>query len=248
MDIIIYIAIGLIGLLVGGGIAVAILNSALKKKRNKIVEEAEKEAENLKKAKLLQAKEKFLQLKEEHEKVIKDRERNIRSTQDKLKHREKVLSKQIEESKRKERKVDGVKQTLEKTALAIALSATNVYLRDTQHLLEVVLLAWFWMSAIAYNYGLVAEKLTERFGTNGEWYAALNPVLTVIITFQRTLYNPAEPTAAELADPNYVPILPPHPWTWYATHLSIALVGSMVLLYAALRLFSRLEDNFAEEI
>src|SRR5690606_13421860 len=42
------------------------------------------------------------------------------------------------------------------TALGIALSAINVYLRDTQHLLEVVLLAWFWMSAVAYPYGMVA--------------------------------------------------------------------------------------------
>ncbi|MGI8754527.1 MAG: ABC transporter permease, partial [Acidimicrobiales bacterium] len=50
------------------------------------------------------------------------------------------------------------------TALAIALSAINVYLRDTEHLLEVVLLAWFWMSAIAYNYGQVATRLTDRWG------------------------------------------------------------------------------------
>ena len=38
------------------------------------------------------------------------------------------------------------------TALAVGLSAINVYLRDTQHLLEVLLLAWFWLSAIAYPY------------------------------------------------------------------------------------------------
>ena len=41
------------------------------------------------------------------------------------------------------------------TALAIGLSAINVYLRDTQHLLEVLLLAWFWLSAIAYPYGQI---------------------------------------------------------------------------------------------
>ena len=134
------------------------------------------------------------------------------------------------------------------TALAIDLSAINVYLRDTQHLLEVVLLAWFWLSAIAYPYGLIAKELTDKWGAKGEWLAALNPVLTVIITFQRTLYNPALPTQAELDDPNYVPVLPLHPWTWYVTHLAIAGAVSLVLLYGALALFSRLEDNFAEEI
>ena len=55
-------------------------------------------------------------------------------------------------------------------------------------------------------------------------------------------------TQAELDDPNYVPVLPLHPWTWYVTHLAIAGAASLVLLYGALALFSRLEDNFAEEI
>jgi len=134
------------------------------------------------------------------------------------------------------------------TALAIALSAVNVYLRDTQHLLEVALLAWFWLSAIAFNYGLVAQRLVARYGPNGEWIAHLNPVLTVVITFQRTLYNPAPPTSAQLADPNYVPVLPEHPMSWYAMHLAIAGAVSLLLLYGALALFSRLEDNFAQEI
>ena len=134
------------------------------------------------------------------------------------------------------------------TALSIALSAINVYLRDTSHLLEVVLLAWFWLSAVAYNYGLVAKELTDKFGTNGEWIAVLNPVLMVVITFQRTLYNPAPPTQAELADPAYIPILPPHAMSWYATNLAIVGVVSLGLLFLALVIFSRLEDDFAEEI
>ena len=134
------------------------------------------------------------------------------------------------------------------TALAIALSAINVYLRDTQHLLEVVMLAWFWLSAVAYSYGMVAKKLVERFGRDGELIAALNPVLTVVITFQKTLYNPADPTPAELADPNFIPALPPHGPGWYASHLGVTGLVSLVMLYGALALFSRLEDNFAEEI
>ncbi len=133
-------------------------------------------------------------------------------------------------------------------SLAIALSAVNVYLRDTQHLLEVVLLAWFWLSAVAYQYGMVANRLVDKWGPRGEWVAALNPVLTVVITFQRTLYNPAPPTAEQTADPNFVPVLPPHDAGWYVTHLLVTGAVSLVLLFGALMLFSRLEDNFAEEI
>ncbi|MEO6988196.1 MAG: ABC transporter permease, partial [Aquihabitans sp.] len=121
------------------------------------------------------------------------------------------------------------------TALAIALSAINVYLRDTQHLLEVALLAWFWMSAIAFNYSLIAD----RYGQRGERIAALNPVLTIVVTFQRFLYNPDFSEGSAEAG-----VLPNHPMSWYFTHLAITGLVSLVLLYGALALFSRLEDNF----
>ena len=123
------------------------------------------------------------------------------------------------------------------TALAIAFSAVNVYLRDTQHLLEVALLAWFWMSAIAYPYALVVAKLEGR-----EWIANLNPMLTVVVAFQRTLYNPDFDVEAQAST------MPDHDMSWYLSHLGIGLGVSLVLLYGALALFSRLEDNFAEEI
>src|SRR5690606_17901818 len=70
-------------------------------------------------------------------------------------------------------------------SLGVVLSAVNVYLRDTQHLLELVLLAWFWLSAIVYPYNQVAERLGER-----SWILLLNPMIPVITTFQRVLYNP----------------------------------------------------------
>ncbi|MFT6845969.1 MAG: ribonuclease Y, partial [Flavobacteriales bacterium] len=92
-----------IGLIVGGGAAYAFLNSANKSKKNSIIKEAEKEAEAIKKDKILQAKEKFLQLKEEHEKVITDRNRKLQSSEDRFKQKDLTLSKQIEDSKRAEK-------------------------------------------------------------------------------------------------------------------------------------------------
>ena len=130
------------------------------------------------------------------------------------------------------------------TALAIGLSAINVYLRDTEHLLEVILLAWFWLSAIAYTYGTVATELTKKWGRHGELVAALNPVLTIVITFQRALYNPNYKNRSG----SEYQVLPPHPYSWYVTHLAVSGAVALVLLYGALALFSRLEDNFAEEI
>ena len=53
------------------------------------------------------------------------------------------------------------------SALAIFLSCVNVYARDTQHLLELVLLAWFWMTPIVYQWGLPATKLEEAGWSSG---------------------------------------------------------------------------------
>ncbi|CAN5846400.1 hypothetical protein BH24ACT3_BH24ACT3_13340 [soil metagenome] len=110
------------------------------------------------------------------------------------------------------------------SALAIGLSAVNVYLRDTEHLLELVLLAWFWMSAIVYPYQLVAERLGGR-----EWILLLNPMIPIIVTFQRVIYNPSGPDA-----------LPDHGVGWYLTNLGYVGALSVVLFFGALWLFGLL--------
>lgn len=133
------------------------------------------------------------------------------------------------------------------TALAVGLSAVNVYLRDTQHLLEVALLGWFWLSAIAYPYGVVVNRLNESSFAGKEWILGLNPMLTVVISFQRTIYNP-DYAGTSVSAQHEAATIPDHDMSWYLTHLGIALGVSLVLLFGALWLFSRLEDNFAEEI
>ena len=64
------IIVGVIGLVFGIGIAFFINNNLNNNKANLIIEDAKKEAEQIRKEKLLQAKEKFLELKAEHEKEI----------------------------------------------------------------------------------------------------------------------------------------------------------------------------------
>src|SRR3546814_17251061 len=43
----------------------------------------------------------------------------------------------------------------------ILFAALNVYARDLQHLLELVMLAWFWLTPIVYAWQLPADKLSE---------------------------------------------------------------------------------------
>jgi ribonucrease Y len=106
--------IGIVAGLAGGALgAVLLLNTLLKKKRQEILDEADKQGETLKKDKILQAKERFLQLKEEHEKTMKERERKFQSLEDKARAKENSLSQKIEEVNRKEKELETTKSELE---------------------------------------------------------------------------------------------------------------------------------------
>ncbi|MBM3418827.1 MAG: DUF3552 domain-containing protein, partial [Bacteroidetes bacterium] len=99
MDVIIY---GVLGLLAGGGVTLVAQRSLLTTKSQKLIKDAEQEAERIKKEKMLQAKENFLKLKEEHEVVMKDRERKLQSNEDRTRSKEKNLDQKMEEIGRKE--------------------------------------------------------------------------------------------------------------------------------------------------
>lgn len=104
--------IAIVSAVVGAVIAFVILKIALKKKTTRLVQEAEAEAEMIKKEKALQAKEKFLQLKAEHEKVINERNSKVAAAENKLKQKEAGINHQIEEYNRKKKEVDTLKDSL----------------------------------------------------------------------------------------------------------------------------------------
>jgi ABC-2 type transport system permease protein len=127
------------------------------------------------------------------------------------------------------------------SGLAVLLSAINVYLRDTQHLIEVILTGWFWACPIVYSYQTVEAKLGPRHLT---WIYLANPMTPLVLAFQRCLYN--KPTA--VIGGTLTVILPQHGYLWYAALVGIVLVIGLVLFLVALATFGRLEGNFAEEL
>jgi ABC-2 type transport system permease protein len=127
------------------------------------------------------------------------------------------------------------------SALSVLLSSINVYLRDTQHLIEVVLTAWFWACPIVYSYWTVEKKLGPRGLT---WIYFLNPVTPLVLAFQRCLY--AHPVVT--ISGTVTQVLPTQGYLWYVVLVLIVLVLSLLLFLAALAIFGRLEGNFAEEL
>jgi len=85
---------------------------AFKKRKEKIIAEAESEAEVIKKEKILQAKELFLQMKSEHEKVITEKNNKIIQAENRLKQKELALNQKIEEVQRKKNEVDAIRDNL----------------------------------------------------------------------------------------------------------------------------------------
>jgi len=134
------------------------------------------------------------------------------------------------------------------SAVSIFLSAVNVYLRDTQHLTEVALMAWFWLTPIVYPFGLVAPHLARHHLT---WLYLSNPIAPIAMTFQRVIYGHTY-YIATVAQGNTThkvsEVLPGYGASWYAMLIGIVFVISVVLFLLSLVVFGRLEGNFAEEL
>jgi ABC-2 type transport system permease protein len=127
------------------------------------------------------------------------------------------------------------------SGLAILLSSINVYLRDTQHLIEVVMTAWFWACPIVYSFqSQVASRLAKAHLT---WLYFLNPMTPLVLSFERVLYANTTSVAA-----NGAFVLPRHGMAWYAALDGAVLVLGIAVFLLGLFVFGRLEGNFAEEL
>jgi len=130
------------------------------------------------------------------------------------------------------------------SAMGLWVAALNVRYRDTQHLLGLALLTWFWLTPVIYPSGFVFQRFADNHLLGipmFDLYLA-NPMAGVIAGFHRALYAVVRPDAG--ADPVLLPVSVP----WLAVLLAAVTVGSIVLLFLAWRTFFRLSGDFAEEL
>ncbi len=131
------------------------------------------------------------------------------------------------------------------TGIGLILAATNVYFRDVQHFLELGLLTWFWFTPIVYQYDFVARAITDKWGLSAERLTLLNPMIPVVTTFQRVLYNPEN--FDETVQTETFGFLM-HSGQWFLTNLLIEIAVGLVLVVVGFRVFQRLDANFGEEL
>lgn len=116
--------------------------------------------------------------------------------------------------------------------MALIVAVLNVYFRDVQHLLELVLLAWFWMTPIVYQPALLQSKPPWLFRLY-----LFNPMTTVVLAFQRGIYGYKEGVSIGGA-----------PLSWYIQRLCIVGAGAVILVALGWYIFRRLESRLAEEL
>lgn len=117
-------------------------------------------------------------------------------------------------------------------ALALLLSAVNVYLRDIGYLVEVLTLLLMWASPIVYAWGMVRDFVGP--GALLEAYTN-NPITLGVLAFQKAFWvagaesGAAMPEALEL-------------------RLVVAICLGFLAVFLAQRVFARLQGNFAQEL
>ena len=201
--ILIPIAALIVGLVVGFLVARPIV---LKGKKSKILQEAEKEGEDIKKEKIFQAKEKFLQLKTEHEQYINNKNNALRDTENRIKQKELQINQQSSEIAKREKEIDAIRNNLRLQADIVAKKSEEYEKLRQQEIIKIENIAG--MSAEDAKKHLM-EAMKAEARTDAQSY--INDVmdearLSASKEAKRIVINTIQRTAPEVAIENAVTV------------------------------------------
>ena len=107
------IIITIVGLLVGVAVGLLVIRFSLKSKTRTIVEDAKKEAESIKRNKILEVKEKCIQMKADMEQQITARYAKLQSAESRAQQREVQINQQQQEIQRKKGELEAMRVNLD---------------------------------------------------------------------------------------------------------------------------------------
>ncbi len=103
--------------------------------------------------------------------------------------------------------------------LSLILAAANLFYRDIQYLLGLVILIWMYLTPVIYS--------TEIFPAQYRWIFQINPMSVIINAYRQVILAGGTPNIRSLV---------------------IALVLSLLLLAGGYKLFKKLEGVFADVV
>ena len=105
-------------------------------------------------------------------------------------------------------------------AIIFITSSINVYIRDLAYIITVVLQILFYATPIVYSSEVFA-------GSKIYWLINLNPMTVIINGYRDILYYQVSPNISALM---------------------LTMLGSILFLFIAIKVFKKLEKGFAEEV
>ena len=118
------------------------------------------------------------------------------------------------------------------TGLGLLFGAVNVYFRDAENLVDMLLMIATWASPVLYSWIMVRDKLGETYFNLYQ----LNPITVGVETFHFAFWLPTTDGAEAI---------PPH---LLSVWIPVALVISAAVLLIGQLVFHRLEGRFAQEL
>ncbi|MCB0193717.1 MAG: ABC transporter permease [Anaerolineae bacterium] len=115
----------------------------------------------------------------------------------------------------------------------LIMATANVFYRDTQVIMEVVMMAWFFVTPIFYSLSILPNNY-EILGMSfdvARWARILNPMASIIENYRITLYGIGQGGA------------PPDIYFFMRT-----LVTSLLVLFIGATIFYRHSRSFGEEV
>jgi ribonuclease Y len=139
--IIIYVIIGAAALILGIVLGKVIFAKNTKKQvedaelqSQKILNDAQSQAETLKKEKILEAKEKFVQLKSEHDKDVLQRNQKVLEAENRIKQKEQSLNQKDQSLEKQIKDNEAIKETLNRQIEVVNTKRTELEKHQEEHI------------------------------------------------------------------------------------------------------------------
>jgi ABC-2 type transport system permease protein len=127
--------------------------------------------------------------------------------------------------------------TMLSLGLGLFFAAANVLFRDSENIVDLMLMMATWFSPVLYAWYLVRDTLGETF----YFFYQLNPMTIAVELFHAAFWSP---TAAVRLAPEGARL----PENLLSIWLPVGLLVSLLILAVGQSLFRRLEGRFAQEL